>query len=188
MAEAERTERELGRRIRAAREARGASLRSVAQTAGVSESFLSQVERGVASPSVASLRSIAGALDTSIAAFFEEGGEVSGTLVRAGDRRTLSYPGRRIEDMLLTPRTSKHLQVIWSQVGPNSGSDEPYTHESDEECVVVMRGRLHVWVDGERFEMEEGDSLVFESRKPHRSWNPTDDEVEVLWILTPPSF
>jgi hypothetical protein len=36
--------------------------------------------------------------------------------------------------------------------------------------------------------MDEGDSLVFESSKPHRSWNPTDEEVEVLWILTPPSF
>jgi transcriptional regulator with XRE-family HTH domain len=188
MAEAERDELELGKRIRAAREARGASLRSVAATAGVSESFLSQVERGVASPSVASLRAIAGALDTSIAAFFEEGGDISGTLVRAADRRTLSYPGRRIEDMLVTPRTSKHLQVIWSHVGPDSGAAEPYTHESDEECVIVMRGRLDVWVDGERFAMEEGDSLVFESRRPHRSWNPTDDEVEVLWILTPPSF
>jgi len=184
----ERDELDLGRRIRAAREARGASLRSVAATAGMSESFLSQVERGVASPSVASLRGIAGALDTSIATFFEEGNEVSGTLVRAADRRKLTYPGRPIEDMLVTPRTSKRLQVIWSRVGPDTGADEPYTHDSDEECVIVMRGRLDVWVDGERFEMDEGDSLVFESRKPHRSWNPSSSDAEVLWILTPPSF
>src|SRR5262249_382941 len=78
----------------------GGGRRWGAQTGGVGESFLSQVERGVASPSVASLRAIAGALDASIAAFFEEGGEISGTLVRAGDRRSLTYPGRRIEDML----------------------------------------------------------------------------------------
>jgi len=183
-----RDDLELGRRIRAVREARGASLRSVAAAAGVSESFVSQVERGVASPSVTSLRSIADALGASIASFFEDEHEVTGTLVRAAHRRTLVYPGRAIKDMLLTPRTSKRLQVILSLVGPGTGSQEAYTHASDEECVIVLSGRLDVWVDEEMFKMEVGDALVFESRKPHRSWNPTDDETEVLWILTPPSF
>jgi transcriptional regulator with XRE-family HTH domain len=183
-----REELELGRRIRSIREARGSSLRRVAAAAGVSESFLSQVERGVASPSVATLRSIAGALGESIASFFADGGDGGGTLVRVSERRRLVYPGRDIEDMLLTPRTSKRLQVILSTVGPGSGSTEAYTHDSDEECVVVLHGRLQVWVDEELFELDEGDALVFESRRPHRSWNPGGEATEVMWIVTPPSF
>jgi mannose-6-phosphate isomerase-like protein (cupin superfamily) len=36
--------------------------------------------------------------------------------------------------------------------------------------------------------LEEGDSIVFESRIPHRNRNPGPDQAEVLWITTPPSY
>jgi transcriptional regulator with XRE-family HTH domain len=86
-------DRELGRRIRSLREEKGLSLRAVAEGAGVSESFLSQVERSVASPSVASLRRIAEALGESLASFFAGPGG-AGRLVRVGDRRRMVHPRR----------------------------------------------------------------------------------------------
>jgi transcriptional regulator with XRE-family HTH domain len=179
---------ELGRRIRTLRERRGMSLKAVSEAAGVSESFLSQVERGVASPSVASLRGIAEALQESVAAFFAEG-EEAGQLVRVADRRRLVHPKRLWEDVLLTPRTSKRLQVILSTVQEGQGSgDEPYSHDSDEECVVVLEGRLEFWVGEEHYLMEEGDSLLFESRLPHRNVNPGPGQAKVLWVITPPSY
>jgi transcriptional regulator with XRE-family HTH domain len=181
-------ELELGTRIREVREARSLPLRAVASAAGVSESFLSQVERGLASPSVASLRRIAEALGESVGAFFE-GPAVTGQMVRAEDRRRLVHPQRHWEDHLLTPPGARRLQVILSRVEPGAGSgDEPYAHDSDEECVVVLRGRLTFWVEDERFDLEEGDSLLFESRRPHRNENPGPGEAEVLWIITPPSY
>ena len=180
---------ELGRRIRSLRERRGLSLRAVAEAAGMSESFLSQVERGVASPSVASLRGIAEALQESVAAFFADGDEVAGKLVRVADRRRLVHPKRHWEDTLLTPRTSKRLQVILSTVEPGQGSgEEPYSHDSDEECVLLLKGRLEFWVGEEHYVMEEGDSLLFESRLPHRNVNPGPGQAKVLWVITPPSY
>jgi transcriptional regulator with XRE-family HTH domain len=180
---------ELGRRIRTLRERRGLSLRAVSESAGVSESFLSQVERGVASPSVASLRGIAEALQESIASFFAEGDESAGQLVRVADRRRLIHPKRHWEDVLLTPRTSKRLQVILSTVEPGQGSgEEPYSHDSDEECVVLLEGRLEFWVGEAHYKLEEGDSLLFESRLPHRNVNPGPGPAKVLWVITPPSY
>jgi len=179
---------ELGARIRAVREARGRSLRSVATVAGVSESFLSQVERGVASPSVATLRRIAEALGSSVAALFE-GSPQRGKLVRVGERRRMKHPRRRWEDFLITPSESRRLQVILSQIQPGAGSGpEAYAHDSDEECVVVLKGRMEFWVGDEFYEVEEGDSLLFESRIPHRNRNPGPTKAEVLWIITPPSY
>src|SRR3989442_762618 len=126
---------ELGSRIRAVREGRARSLRSVSTEAGVSESFLSQVERGVASPSVATLRRIAEALGSSVAALFEGPPPQRGKLVRVGDRRQLKHPRRKWEDYLLTPSESRRLQVILSLIQPGAGSGpEPYAHDSDEEC------------------------------------------------------
>ena len=180
----------LGSRIRSIREGQSRSLRSVAEAAGVSESFLSQVERGVASPSVASLRGIAEALGESIASFFDEREESSlGHLVRVADRRRLVHPKRHWVDLILTPRTSTKLQVIMSIVEPGQGSgDEPYAHDSDEECVIILKGTLRFWVGTEEYLLEEGDSLLFESRVPHRNVNPGPGRTEVLWITTPPSY
>jgi transcriptional regulator with XRE-family HTH domain len=181
-------ELELGRRLRALREEKGLSLKRLADAAGVSESFLSQVERGVASPSVASLRRLAVALGESVGSFFE-GPTGSGRVVRVGDRRRLVHPQRHWEDVLLTPRESKRLQVILSTIEPEGGSgDEPYTHDSEEECVIVLRGTLEFWVDDDHYLLEEGDSLVFESRRPHRNRNPGPSKAEVLWVITPPGY
>ena len=170
------------------REGKGLSLRAVAEAAGVSESFLSQVERGVANPSVASLRRIAVALGEALASFFQ-GPSVAGRLVRVADRRRMVHPRRRWEDVLLTPRQARRLQVILSTIEPGAGSgDEAYAHDSDEECVIVLKGKLDFWVGEERYEMEEGDSLLFESRVPHRNLNPGPTKAEVLWVITPPSY
>ena len=181
-------ERELGRRIRSLREEKGLPLRVVADRAGVSESFLSQVERGAASPSVASLRRIAEALGGSVGSLFE-GPSAGGRVVRAGERPRLVHPKRQWEDVLITPRESRRLQVILSTIEPEAGSgEEPYAHDSDEECVIVLKGRLHFWVDEERYELDEGDAILFESRLPHRNVNPGPTKAEVLWVITPPSY
>lgn len=184
----EAAESQLGARVRRLRETRGLSLREIAQRAGVSESFVSQVERGAANPSVASLKRMADALDVSIGALFEGPAPV-GRVVRAGERPTLVHPKRKWRDFLLTPREARRLQVILSYIEPGEGSGgEPYAHDSDEECVVVLAGRLELTVGRETFLLDAGDSLVFESRIPHANVNPGPDTAEVLWISTPPSY
>lgn len=178
----------LGRKVRELRETRGLSLKALAAEAGVSESFVSQVERGVANPSVASLRRLAAALGASVGSLFE-GPATSGRLVRHGDRAQLVHPARRWEDFLLTPRDAKRLQVILSVIEPGGGSgDEAYEHDSDEECVIVLSGALEFRVGTDEYLLGEGDSLLFESRIPHWNRNPGPSKAEVLWIITPPSY
>ena len=182
------SETDLGTRLRELREERNMSLKVLASKAGVSESFVSQVERGSANPSVASLRRLSEALGTSIGALFEDQGGGQ-RLVRAGERARFIHPQRKWEDFLVTPRTAKRLQVILSVIEPGEGSgDEPYSHESDEECVVVLKGSLEFKVGRETYLLEEGDSLTFESRTPHWNRNPGPSKAEVLWITTPPSY
>jgi transcriptional regulator with XRE-family HTH domain len=178
----------LGERIRAMREARGQSLKQLAQATALTQSFLSQVERDLTSPSVASLRRIAQALGTSVATFFA-GGSPNGQLVRKDARAVLVHPKRRWRDSLLSPNLNGKLQVIWSEIEPGGGSgDEPYTHDSDEECVVVIRGKLDFWVGEEHCRLNAGDALTFESRIPHKNRNPGPGKTQVLWVITPPSY
>lgn len=179
---------DLGARIRALRVARGETLRQLAAQAGVTESFLSQVERGVASPSIASVQRIARALGQSIAELFTED-DPAGSLVRVGDRRRIVYQGLGAVDEFLTRSTDGRLQVIMSTIEPGGGTgDEAYTHDSDEEVVIVLEGSLDLWVGPEHYRLEAGDAVTHSSRVPHRNTNPGPGVARVLFCITPPSF
>ena len=178
----------IGASIRAVRRRRGLTLREVAGPAGVTESFLSQVERDIASPSIATLRRIAVALGTSIGVILDEAGP-HGQLVRAEDRRVVTYPGLKARDEFLTDGSDGRLQVIMSVVDPGGGTGpEAYTHESDEECLIVLEGSLDLWVGSEQHRLHAGDAIRYSSRVPHRNENPGPATARVLFVITPPSF
>ena len=180
--------RELGQRMREVRRKKKMTLRDAAVAAGVSESFLSQVERGLANPSVASLRRIADAMREPVASFFV-GEPQSGMLVRAGERRRLVHPTGTLEDYLLTPATARSLQIIYCVVGPGEGSGpEPYSHVADEECVVVLSGQLEVGLRTEKYTLGSGDALLFDPKEPHSFHNPGTEQATTLWVQTPPLF
>lgn len=182
------SELQLGPRIRALRQARNVTLRELASRAGVTESFLSQVEREVTSPSIASVQRIARALDLSIAELFVEEAP-RGRVVRREARRRIAYPGLGAVDEFLTPGVNGRLQVILSTIEPGGGTgDEPYSHDSDEEVVIVLSGRLELWVADEHHLLEEGDTVTYSSRLPHRNVNPGDRPAVVLFCVTPPSY
>jgi len=179
---------ELGPHLRSLRTARGLTLRELAQRAEVTESFLSQAERGVATPSIASVRRIARGLGLSIADLFAEV-EPAGLVVRASERRRITYPGLGAVDEFLTRGKGGRLQVIMSTVEPGGGTgEEPYTHESDEEVLIVLEGTLDLWVGDERFRLEAGDAITYSSRVPHRNTNPGPGVARLLFCITPPSF
>ena len=182
-------EPDLGMTIRRLRESCQFSLKEVAARSGLTQSFLSQVERNLTSPSVASLRKVAQAFGVPLTELFQGPVVPENRVVRRAERRQLIHPSRQWRDYLLTPNLTGKLQVILSVVEPGGGSgEEPYAHDSDEECVIVLHGRLEFWVGTDRYLLEEGDSIVFESRIPHRNRNPGPEQAEVLWITTPPSY
>jgi transcriptional regulator with XRE-family HTH domain len=181
-------ELQLGPRIRALRQARGLTLRELAERAGVTESFLSQVEREVTSPSIASVQKIARGLDLAIAELFVEEAP-HGRVVRRAERRRIAYPGLLAVDEFLTSGLDGRLQVILSTVEPGGGTgDEAYAHDSDEEVVIVLSGTLELWVEDERYVLEAGDTVTYSSRLKHRNKNVGDTTATILFCLTPPSF
>lgn len=100
----------VGRRIRARRRIRKLSLESLAREAEVSIGLLSQIERGLSSPSISVLRRICTALQIPMNWLFSdadsEAPEEAGLIVRAGRRRTLDFSGRGMVKELLTPMTA----------------------------------------------------------------------------------
>ena len=179
----------MGGRLRTIRRRRQATLRTVAERAGISESFLSQVERGVASPSVASLQRIAGALSVSVADLFEPDGVRSQPkVIRKASRPSLAL-GARGRKFLLTPRPLENLEVFIGELEPGGATAEsPYMHGDSEELVVVLAGEVQLQLEDRVFTLEAGDSIDYRSSTPHRVVNVGGGIAEVMWVISPPSL
>ena len=179
---------DVGERLRAVRHLRRATLRTVASRAGLSESFLSQVERGRASASIASLQRIAGALGVTVADLFEPNGPLRPRVLRRQERPALAF-GILGHKFLLTPKPLNHLEVFAGELDPGgSTGDEPYAHGDSEELFIVISGVVHLQLGSELYQMGPGDSIDYRSSTPHRASNVGEERAEVLWIISPPSY
>jgi transcriptional regulator with XRE-family HTH domain len=182
----------LGMQVRDLRRMKGLSLKQLGERAGLSVGMLSQIERGLSSPSIRSLRQISEALGVPPARFFHEQGAPTlpeiGKIVRRGTGRMLRLPTNGVSKQLLTPDLSGALEMLLVVVAPGGSSGpEHYTHKG-EECGHVLSGSLSLWIGGDVFALERGDSFRFTSTTPHRFENPGRNEAQVLWIITPPLY
>jgi transcriptional regulator with XRE-family HTH domain len=180
----------VGPDIKDLRKARGLTLQTLASRCGLSVGHLSEVERGVATPSVKALHEIAAGLGVTIGWFFQNDAAPAAErdmVVRAGARRRLRY-GTGVTDELLSPNLRGPLEMILSRFAPGATSGaEPYQHRGDEAGLVV-EGVLELFVGDKRFLLREGDSFAFPSTTPHRYRNPGDREAVVVWAITPPTY
>src|SRR6476660_1761057 len=132
------TELQLGPRIRSLRQARRVTLRELAERAGVTESFLSQVEREVTSPSIASVQRIARALDLGIADLFVEEAPL-GRVVRRAERRRIVYAGLHAAYEFLPTGRDGRLRVIPGTLEPGGPTGRvAYAPASDEEVRIFL--------------------------------------------------
>jgi transcriptional regulator with XRE-family HTH domain len=180
---------DVGERLRAIRKLRRVTLKTVADRADLSESFLSQVERGRANASVASLKRIAAALGVNVADLFEPNGRPSRHRVLRRESRPALTFGTLGRKFMLTPRPLEHLQVIVGELDSGgSTGDEPYTHGDSEELLVVLEGIVSLQLGTQMFELASGDSIDYRSSTPHRLTNIGGETSEVMWIISPPSY
>src|SRR5262245_52611373 len=179
---------DLGERLRATRLLRRRTLKEVAHAAGVSESFLSRLERGRSSASVASLQRLASALGIEVSDLFAADGLPRPQVLRRGARQHVVW-GHLGRKALLTPKPFHSLEVVAAEFDPGgSTGDEPYTHGDSEELLVVLDGHVHVQLGTEVYDLRAGDSVHYRSSTPHGVSNPSDEPAEVLFVISPPSY
>lgn len=168
------------------------SMTDLARKANLSVGMISQIERGVASPSIRSLRQISDALGVAPAEFFKEGSqpplEEMGKIVRKDARRQLWLSHNGVSKELLTPDLDGATEMLLVIVEPGGTSGpEHYVHKG-EDAGVVLTGELELWIDGHKHLLQEGDSFRFKSSLPHRFHNPGSSETRVMWVITPPLY
>lgn len=177
----------LGERLRAIRQLRRKTLKEVASAAGISESFLSQLERGRTNATIATLQRLSTALGIEVSDLFTT--NAARPRVLRGDAREFIAWGRLGRKALLTPKPFHSLEVVVARFDPGgSTGDEPYTHGESEELLIVIEGEVHVQLGADVYTVSAGDSVHYESSTPHRVANHGDEPAEVLFVISPPSY
>jgi transcriptional regulator with XRE-family HTH domain len=178
---------DLGNRVRDRRGQMGLSLRDLAEHTGLTASFLSQVERGVTSPSIDSLRRIATALEVPVFHFLIEPEEES-HVVRSNKRVRLTWPGSQISFQLLTPKLNRKMEAFLTEREP--GDETPLTHFSQEteEFIYVLQGQLEVRLGETAYVLGPGDTAYFDGALLQGLRPCGDQTARFISVLTPPVF
>lgn len=182
----------IGDTVRSRRKARGLTLSALTERTGLSTAIISQVERGLANPSFSTLAQIAHGLDIPVGELFAQQAATRSPVVRRAERRNLltSVPesrGRTVYE-LLSPDLHGTLEALWVVTPPgHDTSDTPFTHRG-EEVGIILSGQKEVFIDGEQYVLEEGDSITFNSMIPHWYKNTSDEPCTSIWVVSPPSW
>jgi transcriptional regulator with XRE-family HTH domain len=190
----------VGQRLRSERERHGLSLRELARRLEISPSALSQIETGRSRPSVGTLYAIVSELEMSLDELFgsqrtpaaasrapDAGAEEAGaTLVQRRDMRKGIDLESGVRWERLTP-TAEHdadfLYVVY-EVGGASSREGTHMRHMGREYGLVLSGRLRVTIGfDEEHELGPGDSIAFESSRPHRLENAGSEPVEAIWFV-----
>jgi transcriptional regulator with XRE-family HTH domain len=184
---AEATPTVLGARIRAARTQRNLSLGDLASAAQVSRSLISQIERGIATPSIETLRRVASSIGVPVFSLFLDEHD-NKNIVRATDRRMVHYPGSAVTREILSPNLRGRMAVLWVTFPPGEQSSLQPVRHVGEECVVVVAGTLEIVMSDRPIRLDKGDSMTFDSEVPHVFRNSTDLPVEAFVVISPPDL
>jgi transcriptional regulator with XRE-family HTH domain len=164
----------LGVRMRSRRKALGLSLRSLAARTGVSASFLSQVERGIVSPSIQTLVAVSRALEVPIYHFLLESPD---PVVRHDQRRGLIMPNTSVDYELLCPDVHRSMEVSLGRLEVNAvSSQEPLAHAT-EEFMLVLEGVMDIEIGPRRYVLEPGDAIYHHGVTPHRFVSVGDQDL-----------
>ncbi|MCP3891573.1 MAG: cupin domain-containing protein [Desulfobulbaceae bacterium] len=160
----------------------------LAEQAELSAPYVSQLEHGKASPSIATLRRIAVALDVHIVEFFADELIKEPIILPKNKWTKISLPGWNASvNQMVRMVGHKRMQPFYTTIPPGGGSEEEYSH-AGEEFGFVLEGELTLKIGKEVHILTENTACYFSSLTPHSWQNETDQPVKLIWVVTPPAW
>ena len=166
---------DTGTRLKLVRERNSLSQRELARRSGLTNSTISQIEQNRVSPSVSSLKKLLEGIPMTLAEFFsfDEPVREERFVFRASEQPDLGRNG---------------LRMLRELYAPGADSGEPIVHAEGEECGLVTRGTVELWVDGQVSILNSGDGYYIPTTLPHSFKNIGQDEAEIISANTPANF
>ncbi|WP_162602587.1 helix-turn-helix domain-containing protein [Nocardioides daejeonensis] len=175
------TMREVGAQIRRLRKRRNMTLQALGDATGTSVSMLSMLERGVATPSISTLVSVASALGTHMSDLFGAGGEQRSPVRRLADQVEV-HTSSGVLRRLVHNDPSRGLEMVVNEYEPGTGSGPEPSHHDGAEFGIVLSGTLTIQVNGVDHVLSAGDAIHYPSTTPHLIRNDGHGKARAVWV------
>lgn len=183
-----------GSRIREIRQSKLLTLNEIAEKTQLTASYLSQIERNIIDPSLSSLRKISVALEVPIYTFLASE-DKQHVLIKSNERKKLALPNSDIQYEFISPMAAEagkignaRMEVIYFKLNPKGWSNDDFIIHAADECIFVVSGIIEIYLDEEKFILEEGDSIYITENVPHRMFNPGENEAVGISNISPPIY
>lgn len=195
-AELDETLAGIAGRLREERTKAGISQRELARRLGLSPSMISQLESGLTKPSVGTLYAIVTELDLSLDRLirgeeyldgertYPAAEEVMPLVVHPGERQSIDLAsGVTWEELTATSEDDVDFLKAIYEVGGASTPDGSLMRHHGREYGYVMSGTLGIQIGFQEYELTSGDSIAFDSTRPHRLFNKGGEPVHAIWFV-----
>ncbi|MGE7904730.1 cupin domain-containing protein [Peribacillus sp. NPDC094092] len=177
---------DIGKKVEKYRKVKGLSSRELAKLAEITPSMLSQIERGLANPSIQTLKVLAKTLNVPTFNFFIEETITEDLIVRSDKRKKMIIDQLSYE--LLSPDFTGNLATAIMKVPPNISSSESPIEHKGEEVAFILEGKIKLYLGEEEYILEAGDSVKIPANFKHKWENNFSQNAAVLFSVTPPAF
>lgn len=177
---------EIGDKIKRLRLQRGLTQEELGARTELSKGFISQLERDITSPSIATLMDILEALGTDVASFFHE--TVDEKIVYGREDMFVKEQDDGVTIRWLVTNAQKNALEPILVTLPAGGETVPDDPHEGEEFGYVLAGSITLLLGEKAHRVHRGDSFCFRPNCVHALKNPGKREALVLWVSTPPSF
>ncbi|WP_297966551.1 cupin domain-containing protein [Mogibacterium diversum] len=176
---------EIGEKIKELRIERGLTQEELADRAELSKGFISQVERDLTSPSIATLEDIVISLGTDLTSFFSEK-ERPQVVFNREDYFVKEDERHKSTIEWIVPNAQKNnMEPIRVTIGAGGTTIPDNPHEG-EEFGYVIKGSIDVHIGSDTYHVGKGESFYIYPEQEH--YISSVKGAEIIWVSSPPSF
>lgn len=177
----------IGKILKTFREKTGQNQGDIASKAGISISMLSQIERGMVSPSIDTLVNVCSALSFDPSELFKRlSHERPVRIHHPKERLRMVQGGVRYEQLMTSVQSAYQAEMFLLEVEPGFKTTLSTEGHEGVEIGYVLGGAAILYVDGVQYEISEGDSIFFNSHLTHQLHNPGEIVFRAVWSISPP--
>ncbi len=178
---------DIGSKIKGLRLMHGLTMEDLADRTELSKGFISQLERNLTSPSIATLMDILSCLGTDLKEFFSDSASAP-VVFDAEDAFVKDDEETGYSVSWLVPNAQKNdMEPILLTIAPG-GSFVSHEPHAGEEFGYVLSGAVTLTLGRQKLKVRHGSSFYFKSSMTHEVHNPGKTPAKILWVVSPPSF
>jgi len=177
---------DIGEKIKRLRTANSLTQQELADRCELTKGYISQLERDLTSPSIATLTDILECLGTDLGTFFNEA--IDGKIVfKEEDVFVKETDDNYIINWIIPNAQKNKMEPILVELDSYGKTKLDVPHEG-EEFGYVLSGTIMLYYGSHAFKVKKGESFYFKTNKSHYIENTSKNTARVIWVSTPPNF